>query len=69
MRKVTIIFLIISIYACRNTESDKLGKEGQIRQPWPMHHINDDYLIANSMNVADIDMVQFKNASVKNRTR
>lgn len=42
---------------------------GDIHQPWPMHHVCRDFLIANSLNAADVDGDGFDDYSVIDERR
>jgi hypothetical protein len=55
-----VIFLLsLTIPALTQTQDQK-----KVRQTWDMHRINDDYLIANSMNAADVDKDGFDDYSI-----
>ena len=41
----------------------------QLYQPWPMHHVCRDFLIANSLNAADVDGDGFDDYSVIDERR
>ena len=48
---------------------DLLAEKAQLHQPWPMHHVCRDFLIANSLNAADVDGDGFNDYSVIDERR
>ncbi len=53
-------FLLMINFPVNSQEKD----ERKVRQTWNMHRINDDYLIANSLNAADVNKDGFDDYSV-----
>lgn len=50
------IYCIVLFTQCTETsKSDSVSESEPINEPWKMHHINDYYVIANSLNAADVD--------------
>lgn len=50
-----IFLLTILLLGARPSLAQSTESDSKVRQPWAMHHINDDYAIANSLNQADVD--------------
>lgn len=50
-----VFLLTILLLGARPSVAQSTESEDKVRQPWAMHHINDDYAIANSLNQADVD--------------
>lgn len=57
MRILIIACCMILLMQCKSptTQSNTEEPVVAINKPWKMHHINDDYVIANSLNAADVD--------------
>jgi len=58
---LTIFIFLILLYLPAYPQEPNQEK---VRKTWNMHRINDDYLIANSMNTADVDRDGFDDYSI-----
>lgn len=51
-----LLLLAISLTSCKLSTIEQTGDSAEaIYKPWKMHHINDDYVIANSLNGNDVN--------------
>jgi hypothetical protein len=65
--------LLLGMNACTQNSSSNPGSEtaqtdnrgaDPVREPWPMHHVNNNYLIANSLNPGDVNQDGYSDYAV-----
>lgn len=58
------VFVLLGAVAASVFCGPARAAESSVYHPWRMHHIRDDYKIANSLNAADVNQDGFKDYSV-----